>query len=183
MSWPRSSGATMTDATPDRTPGSGEACPCDSGSAYGDCCAPVLASGSAATAEAMMRSRYTAYVVGAIDHLLVSASRRQRRHQDAEGAAEWSASAEWLGLEVEDREAGDFDDTTGTVEFRARYRVGKQDAELHEVAQFCREQGEWRYDGGRVLSAPQTTRRGAKIGRNEPCPCGSGRKYKKCCAA
>ncbi|MBW1921246.1 MAG: SEC-C domain-containing protein, partial [Deltaproteobacteria bacterium] len=31
---------------------------------------------------------------------------------------------------------------------------------------------------------PETVRRkGKKIGRNDPCPCGSGKKYKKCCGA
>jgi preprotein translocase subunit SecA len=33
--------------------------------------------------------------------------------------------------------------------------------------------------------APQTPRRRTlpKVGRNDPCPCGSGKKYKKCCGA
>ncbi len=31
------------------------------------------------------------------------------------------------------------------------------------------------------VSKQQTVKKGAKVGRNDPCPCGSGKKYKKCC--
>ena len=34
---------------------------------------------------------------------------------------------------------------------------------------------------GEVLNIQQVVRSGDKVGRNDPCPCGSGRKYKKCC--
>lgn len=37
--------------------------------------------------------------------------------------------------------------------------------------------------GRRPRSGQQPVRVGPKIGRNEPCPCGSGKKYKKCCGA
>ncbi|WP_316422785.1 UPF0149 family protein, partial [Klebsiella pneumoniae] len=33
------------------------------------------------------------------------------------------------------------------------------------------------------VEAPQPIRNEAKVGRNDPCPCGSGKKYKQCCLA
>jgi len=162
--------------------GAGEnVCPCGSGLVLEACCGPVLETASAATAEALMRSRYSAYALGAIDHLLATTSRRQRQHHDRDSALEWSSAAEWLGLEVVAVAGGGAAEDTGSVEFRARYRIGGRDAVHHETAEFRRENGQWRYDGGRVASEVATVVRERKIGRNEPCPCGSGRKYKKCC--
>ena len=64
---------------------------------------------------------------------------------------------------------------------------------LKEVASICEENG-WKYTIGlepdkpediadlEILLNPQKTRIAEKkVGRNEPCPCGSGKKYKKCC--
>jgi preprotein translocase subunit SecA len=34
---------------------------------------------------------------------------------------------------------------------------------------------------GEYQPVQQVVRSGAKVGRNDPCPCGSGKKYKKCC--
>lgn len=34
-----------------------------------------------------------------------------------------------------------------------------------------------------LLKRPTPLKSPVKVGRNEPCPCGSGRKYKKCCGA
>jgi preprotein translocase subunit SecA len=34
---------------------------------------------------------------------------------------------------------------------------------------------------GEYQPVQQRVRSGAKVGRNDPCPCGSGKKYKKCC--
>jgi len=36
---------------------------------------------------------------------------------------------------------------------------------------------------GDLQTVQQVVRGAAKIGRNDPCPCGSGKKYKKCCGA
>ena len=45
-----------------------------------------------------------------------------------------------------------------------------------------RQQQELQYQTGPAQAeAPKPIRAGAKIGRNDPCPCGSGKKYKKCC--
>jgi len=38
-------------------------------------------------------------------------------------------------------------------------------------------------DGGGQARAKTVRRAAPRIGRNDPCPCGSGKKYKKCCMA
>ena len=42
------------------------------------------------------------------------------------------------------------------------------------------------FEGGIKRTAPKATvgaAKSGKVGRNDPCPCGSGKKYKKCCGA
>jgi SEC-C motif-containing protein len=90
--------------------------------------------------------------------------------------------AEWLGLDVRGTIGGGADDQEGEVEFVTNFmRQGKEYAH-HEIAVFRREQGNWMYVKGRMNPKP-APRQVAKVGRNEPCPCGSGRKFKKCCGA
>ncbi|MDR0289456.1 MAG: SEC-C domain-containing protein, partial [Treponema sp.] len=86
----------------------------------------------------------------------------------------------WLGLKIVSVEKGGAADTEGTVEFEANYEQhGLKDVH-HEKAKFKKENGEWLYDEGSVV--PRTiVRSGPKTGRNDPCPCGSGKKYKHCC--
>jgi SEC-C motif-containing protein len=154
-------------------------CPCGSGFALEDCCGPVVEGVLAATPEALMRSRYTAFVLRRIDHVdrtHAPAIRQDFNRAEAERAA---AETEWLGLEVrQSSETGD----TGTVEFVIRFRREGQELMQHEVSQFCRVDGQWLYESGQVNAKPPP-REFSKIGRNEPCPCGSGKKYKKCCGA
>jgi SEC-C motif-containing protein len=128
-----------------------------------------------------MRSRYTAYVKHAYDHLGRSLSADQRKDYSADEAKRWAESSEWLGLKVLRTEGGGPADTDGLVEFSARYRVEGKEHEHVETAVFNREQGAWVY-AGQAEQRGQTVRRETpKVGRNDPCPCGSGKKYKKCC--
>jgi len=71
------------------------------------------------------------------------------------------------------REKGESSDSEGVVEFAADYQGGQ----LHERSRFLKEEGKWFYLNGDIL--PPVT--AAKVGRNDPCPCGSGKKFKKCC--
>lgn len=154
-------------------------CPCGSGRELSGCCGPILGGAPAPTAEALMRSRYTAFVVGNIDHIdrtHVPEIRDDFNRAEAERAAD---EMEWLGLEV--RHASEEGDT-GTVEFLVRMRRGDQDLAQYEVSSFRRIGGHWFYAGGKT-SPNVPPRRVVKIARNEPCPCGSGKKYKKCCSA
>ncbi len=121
-------------------------CPCGSKSAYAGCCGRYLDGGEIApSAEALMRSRYTAYVLLREPYLLASwhASTRPVSLDLAEGAA-----AKWLGLEVRRHERQD--DEHAIVEFVARYEVNGRAHRLHEVSRFVREDGCWLYVDGDV---------------------------------
>lgn len=84
---------------------------------------------------------------------------------------------EWLGLDVLVCHAGGTDDTEGTVEFVARYSHEGRPGSLHEISHFHKENDQWLYVSGEFPRTPQQV----KTGRNDPCPCGSGKKFKKCC--
>jgi SEC-C motif domain protein len=121
----------------------GQACPCGSGASYADCCArwhQGIGTGEhAATPEQLMRSRYSAYVFGLLDYLLVT-----WHPSTAPGDLELSPT-QWLGLEVLHAEQSQ---DAGVVEFVARYKVGGKAHKLHEVSRFVREQGRWLYIDG-----------------------------------
>ncbi|MHC4079196.1 MAG: YchJ family protein [Planctomycetota bacterium] len=155
-------------------------CPCGTGRAYDDCCGPQIAGETfAPTAEALMRSRYTAYSLGKIDHVGNTHDPETRGEFDAKEAREWSEKAEWHGLEILSTGGGGELDSEGTVEFVARYDINGQNIEHHEIAEFRRDGGRWYFRDGKEV--PITVRRDQpKVGRNDPCPCGSGKKHKKC---
>ena len=158
-------------------------CPCGSGLSYDSCCGPIIAGAPAPTAEALMRSRYSAYAQHAYAHLEHSLSAEQRKDFNPEEAKRWGDSSEWLGLTIINTVKGGVDDTEGLVEFSAKFRTEGKDLEHVETALFGREDGKWVYVG-QVAPKGQTVRREQpKVGRNDPCPCGSGKKYKKCCGA
>lgn len=130
-----------------------------------------------------MRSRYTAYVRRNYEHLERSLTREQRADFKPADARRWAESSEWLGLKIASTTGGGPDDAEGTVAFTARFRVEGQEREHVEVARFVREEGRWAYAGQEEVRPVTVRREGPKIGRNDPCPCGSGKKYKKCCGA
>lgn len=150
-------------------------CPCGGGN-FSDCCAPIIeGSAEAETAEQLMRARYSAYATGAIDFLRESNHSRTRHEFDAKGAEEWSKGSRWLGLEILRHDSAT--PNRAHVNFEARYEDKDGETIIHrERSLFEREDGEWRFVTGGGI--PVTSE---KIGRNEPCPCGSGKKYKKCC--
>lgn len=158
-------------------------CPCGSGQSLDACCGPIIGGSPAPTAEALMRSRYTAYVQRDIPHLERTLSAEQRKDFAPEEAKKWAESSEWIGLTIIRTEQGGPDDQQGVVEFSAKFRVEGKDQEHFETALFGREDGRWVYTGQRDGPGTTVRREGPKVGRNDPCPCGSGRKYKKCCGA
>lgn len=154
-------------------------CPCGSALAYADCCGPVIAGTTPAkTAEALMRSRYTAYATGAIEHILKSCV--QDGELDEEATRRWSEKAEWRGLKILRTEKGGPADTEGVVEFAASYVMDGLKDEHRETAKFVKKDGNWLYESGDVKTVT-VVRDTPKVGRNESCPCGSGKKYKQCC--
>lgn len=121
-------------------------CPCESGQIYGGCCGPYLAGmDSAPTAEALMRSRYTACVDENSDYL------KATWHPDFRpGSVEAVSGQKWLGLKIKRTEAGGPDDESGVVEFVARFKIGGKGHRLHEVSQFVRQNGNWYYTTGEL---------------------------------
>ena len=159
-----------------------DTCPCCSGKPFADCCEKIL-SGSvkAPTAEALMRARYSAYVKGDLPFIFSSSCPKIQREFDHEATRKWSEAAEWCGLEILATEGGGEGDDHGTVEFIARYTINTTECKHHETASFVRIGGDWFFEESQI-HGPEPKRRDApKVGRNDPCPCGSGKKYKKCC--
>jgi SEC-C motif-containing protein len=156
-------------------------CPCGSGRSYADCCEPyILGKADVPSAEALMRSRYSAYVVHAIDYIVDTCIQDDEHGIDVKQTKDWSEKSEWLGLKIINTEKGGESDSEGVVEFTAEYKTGGFKDIHHEVALFKKVNGMWFYDTGSIV--PKTiVRDSAKVGRNEPCPCGSGKKYKQCC--
>jgi len=137
----RDTGRVPTPPTGFPSPLPNDRCPCLSGSPYGECCAPYLAGAAEApTAVQLMRSRYTAYVVGDRSYLLATwhPSTRPTR-------LELDPAVRWYRLDVEHRERGGPLDGDGIVEFRAFYRHDGDRGEQHETSRFLREGGRWRY--------------------------------------
>jgi SEC-C motif-containing protein len=126
-----------------------------------------------------MRSRYSAYAVGAVEYIIGTCLSGGEREIDRRATEKWSGESAWLGLKIIAVEKGGPTDTEGSVEFEAHYEQDGFKRVHHEIGRFKKQDGQWRYDDGRTV--PKTVVRSApKVGRNDPCPCGSGKKYKHC---
>ena len=159
-----------------------DTCPCKSGKTFGECCGPIISGErKAATPEELMRARYSSYVTGDVLFLKTSATKAVQEEFDEKTSQTWSRSAAWHGLEIISTEKGGPDDDTGVVEFRALYTANNEFCNHHEVSQFVKEDGEWKFADGELVGETPVVREEPKIGRNDLCPCGSGKKYKKCC--
>ena len=122
---------------------SNKPCPCESGKPYNICCEPAHNSTPAPTAEALMRSRYTAYVLGLEAYLLKTWATQTR--PAALNLADDTAT-KWLGLQV--KRAENTSETTAIVEFVARYKICGKAERLHEISQFVCVDGCWYYLAG-----------------------------------
>ncbi len=142
-----------------------------------------------------MRSRYVAYVNANIAYLKATLAPEKRKEFDEPGAREWATKSKWLGLQILETKKGQATDETGVVEFNAKYKLNGRTIEHHEVAEFRRDAKEEKWffvdaeshehldgQGHHHHHAPTApvVRSEPKIGRNDPCSCGSGLKYKKC---
>lgn len=157
-------------------------CPCGSGLSYSSCCGRFLSGeASPATAEELMRSRYCAYAKGAVDYLYQTSGAQVQKEFNAESSRKWSESAKWTGIEILATAGGGANDDVGTVEFIAHYSVNATDFNHHEISQFSKVNGKWLFIDGKIVNEGPYRRESPKVGRNDPCPCGSGKKYKKCC--
>ena len=145
-------------------------CPCGSGIALDDCCGKWHQGQPAPSAEWLMRSRYSAYTLGLIDYLVATTLPAQQAALDRDSMRAWSLGSTWLGLEVEGSE---LIDTHAFVTFTARWHDSDGEHRHRERSAFVQQAGRWYFIDPTVP---------LKAGRNDPCPCGSGQKFKKCCA-
>src|SRR3954452_4300478 len=124
---------------------SGRRCPCGLGDPYPDCCGRLHAGETeAATAEQLMRARYSAFAVGDAGYL--ARSWHPATRPDDVGV---DPDVRWLRLDVLATDRGGFLDDAGQVEFEPRYGVGVERGVLHERSRFVRHEGRWVYvDGG-----------------------------------
>ena len=157
-------------------------CPCGSNNSFDACCGPIIAGAPAATAEALMRSRYSAFTLEEFDHIENTHGAGIRADFNRSAAESVANDAHWLGLKILNVTGGGGGDEAGTVEFVTRFKKRGEEYSHHELASFLREEGSWMYVEG-SMNPKHAPRQVAKVGRNNPCPCGSGKKFKKCCGA
>ncbi len=153
-------------------------CPCGSGQTFTGCCEPILKQQQpAATAEKLMRSRFTAHVVHDHAHLhrTYLGTAREPYVAKEEGPA-----SDWSRLVIHSHEAGSSPDTA-FVDFTAYFREGDKEQAHHEKGAFQRIDGAWFYTHAVRMGPAPIKSTQAKVGRNDPCPCGSGKKSKHCC--
>jgi len=157
-----------------------EICPCGTGKNYDQCCLPYISGAqNAPNPEALMRSRYSAYVKHDIDYIIATCSEKESQTVDKAQTESWSKESTWLGLQILSATSVTTADTKGDVEFIASYIQDGVRHDHHEKSGFIKLNGKWLFDYANVI--PTTIQRvEAKTGRNEPCPCGSGKKYKQC---
>ena len=119
-----------------------ENCPCGSGRTYRECCRTLHDGTLAVTAEALMRSRFSAFA-------------RSWHPDTAPARLDLDDEIIWRRLQIVDTEAGGVADDTGIVEFRAQYQHHGKRHILHERSRFCRIQdGSWRYVDGDFIDGP-----------------------------
>jgi SEC-C motif-containing protein len=154
-------------------------CLCGSGIEYNLCCGPYHTGEKLpGTAEALMRSRFTAYALANTDYIMATwdkASQPEKNQISDE-------SLVWQRLQIVDIKKGGINDSKGIVEFKAYYLNKGEDYMLHEVSRFAKTDGRWLYIDGVVKKVGKIIQQ-QNQGKNAPCPCGSGKKFKRCCGA
>ncbi|WP_420579944.1 YchJ family protein [Reichenbachiella sp.] len=155
-------------------------CPCGSSNHLDQCCGAAIKSQSAKTALALMKSRYTAYSMGHAQYLHDTTHQKHRSEYNIDSIKQWSKENTWTNLEIVSVEHGSVSDTIGVVEFKAYFTDAKGKKQVHhERSNFHKDEGKWYYLDGKIN--PKEVDIMQKVHRNDPCPCGSGKKYKKCC--
>jgi SEC-C motif-containing protein len=147
-------------------------CPCQSGQTYDRCCGRFISHRELPeNATLLMRSRYSAFALAERDYLL------ETWHEDFRPARlELDAGINWLGLEIISAE---HEKTNAQVEFEASLLVAGEVSAMRERSEFVLRQGRWLYTRGETKESRAAPWR---PGRNQACPCGSGLKFKRCCA-
>jgi SEC-C motif domain protein len=163
-------------------------CPCGSKKSYDECCLPIVAKNQLAQSpEQLMRSRYTAYSQNMATYIFNTYAKTSQSDQSIDEIAEWGESCRWVKLIIHNVSQVECDTYTSqqnlpTVHFSAFYLIKDTLFELSERSRFIKEstnhdKKEWRYLDGEIFKHEEILR----IKRNDSCPCGSGKKFKKCC--
>ena len=149
-------------------------CYCGSQKDYDNCCWPFLTGRARPeNPEQLMRSRYSAFCIKDIDYLISTHHPSMQTPDGREVLTRTINETQWLGLKVLRIEKEQSDQGVGYIEFAAFYKTNGTTGQLHEKSKFIHENGQWYYLDG-LLMEP------LKFGRNDPCWCGSNKKYKKC---
>ena len=128
-----------------------------------------------------MRARYSAFAAGAMEFVVATTHSSTRGEVNLADITEWSETSIWNGLEI--LESKDLGNDKAVVSFAAQFTQQGKEQNHREKSQFEREDGKWRFVTGEQLKNPTVRYETPRAGRNDPCPCGSGKKFKKCCAA
>ena len=146
-------------------------CPCLSNKAYSACCQALhLGSSHAHSAEQLMCSRYSAFVLGNIEYIIATTFPENHQVDDKTILKDTINNTNWLGLKIiKHKSKGQ----NATVEFVAFYHDDNAIGQLHERSNFIQHDHHWFYVDGEILDP-------IKLSRNELCFCGSGNKFKKC---
>jgi SEC-C motif domain protein len=145
-------------------------CPCCSGRSFNLCCQPFLSRKlMPETPEQLMRSRYTAYTLADIPYIEKTQSGKAAENFNADEAKQWTEQVKWCGLSV-------LNSNLNEVEYVARYMIGNQLYLLQERSQFEKIGEQWFYISGALIPHQPIT-----LKSNQPCPCGSKKKFSQCC--
>lgn len=152
-------------------------CFCGSGGDLRDCCLPFINNEKLPQdAEQLMRSRFSAFCLARGDYLYETHHPDFRENLSAEELAEAARNRRWVKLEVFTQSP--LSEEVSQVAFKAWYLEGDRLIPHAELSFFHQVDGRWLYTRGEIDSSLTDI---VKLGRNDPCPCGSGRKFKKCC--
>jgi SEC-C motif domain protein len=163
-------------------------CPCQlletKPKSYEECCGPIHQGEVAKTPEQLMRARYSAYAKVNIPFISSTQITTQADDFNEAEAAKWAENSTWKGIKVLSTKKGGPEDKSGVVEFEAHYmdNASQKDLIHRETSLFEKVDGRWFFKEGNIHGAQSFKRLEPKVGRNDPCPCGSGKKYKKCCS-
>ena len=118
-------------------------CYCGSSSSYKECCEKFInSSQNAPTAEALMRSRYSAYATQAVDYLIATTAFLQRQFLSKIEILDWSKNNKWIKLEI-------IKATKNIVEFKAYYVDSNNEPHIHqEISTFIFKDNKWYYVDG-----------------------------------
>lgn len=168
-------------------------CPCGSDKKFSQCCELIISGKSKAdTPEQLMRSRYSAYATNNAQYIFDTYALKSKQAQSIEEISAWAETTTWLSLEVSSCDPLSNEKSSNsiltsdlstfqslpTVEFNAMYLVSNTLWKMSETSRFVKEHDQWRYLNGDITEHNKIR----EIKRNDLCPCGSEKKFKKCCA-